>query len=546
MARRDYPSEATLNWTERQRQVLDLLARGKTNAEIAEILSVSLSGAKWHVSEVISKLAVQSREEAADYWRERNSVSARSNRALQAITGLLTLKTVGGGILAAVAGGVAVGAIIVAADRSGDDPAVAIDATPTHAPPVPTATSTPEGFVAEVPAPGWWRPPQDRPQPSDSTIETPCQTGWDEAVGYAYLEVPGNEYYWVVTPETFGNAGREFACVRHAGRVAYTWTQGKLLESEGGLVDGGGTFAVDPDASPSCGYSGPSGSMLGEDGPITLPIDCSVPLNIAYAIVDDGTPERYEALPLPTVLGFPRKAIVAGHQTSTGFWIEFFEADGTLVERREFTMPGQVPDPTATPLGAQVDVQPPEDPASLRPADALIGSSDAFVPEVDPPPWLTAQMGNDYPASFCAGNWDEAVGVASFTYGDDDFFFQVHPGTSGTFANPDRVCAQHFSRDGRQGGGSFDLVPDRGRRCGYGWGGPNPHWIECVAPARTSYAIIDDGTPDGVPARLLPTVIGVDLPVVLATHTTPDGSMRVYFYDENDVLIDAFERKHLP
>lgn len=37
-------------WTERQRQVLDLMARGRTNTEIAETLGLSLAGAKWHVS----------------------------------------------------------------------------------------------------------------------------------------------------------------------------------------------------------------------------------------------------------------------------------------------------------------------------------------------------------------------------------------------------------------------------------------------------------------------------------------------------------------
>jgi len=57
-------------WTPRQRQVLDLMARGKTNSEIGEALGISLAGAKWHVSEILSKLNSDSREEAAEYWRQ--------------------------------------------------------------------------------------------------------------------------------------------------------------------------------------------------------------------------------------------------------------------------------------------------------------------------------------------------------------------------------------------------------------------------------------------------------------------------------------------
>jgi DNA-binding CsgD family transcriptional regulator len=55
--------------TERQREVADLVARGLTNAQIAERLGISLDGAKWHVSEVIGRLGVTTREEAALAWR---------------------------------------------------------------------------------------------------------------------------------------------------------------------------------------------------------------------------------------------------------------------------------------------------------------------------------------------------------------------------------------------------------------------------------------------------------------------------------------------
>src|SRR5262245_39779119 len=58
--------------TARELEVLDLLRDGLTNREIAERLGISLAGAKFHVSEIISKLGVSGREEAA-LWRERLS-----------------------------------------------------------------------------------------------------------------------------------------------------------------------------------------------------------------------------------------------------------------------------------------------------------------------------------------------------------------------------------------------------------------------------------------------------------------------------------------
>lgn len=58
-------------WTPRRREVLALIAAGKTNGEIGEALGISLDGAKWRVGEILSKLNAHSGEEAADYWRGR-------------------------------------------------------------------------------------------------------------------------------------------------------------------------------------------------------------------------------------------------------------------------------------------------------------------------------------------------------------------------------------------------------------------------------------------------------------------------------------------
>jgi DNA-binding CsgD family transcriptional regulator len=51
--------------TPREWQVLDLLRRGLTNDQIASQLAISADTAKFHVSEILTKLGVQTRQEAA-------------------------------------------------------------------------------------------------------------------------------------------------------------------------------------------------------------------------------------------------------------------------------------------------------------------------------------------------------------------------------------------------------------------------------------------------------------------------------------------------
>jgi DNA-binding CsgD family transcriptional regulator len=55
--------------TPRQQEVLELLREGMTNREIAEKLDISTDGAKWHVSEILARIGVTSRDEAAR-WAE--------------------------------------------------------------------------------------------------------------------------------------------------------------------------------------------------------------------------------------------------------------------------------------------------------------------------------------------------------------------------------------------------------------------------------------------------------------------------------------------
>ncbi|MGH2626339.1 MAG: response regulator transcription factor, partial [Anaerolineales bacterium] len=91
-------------WTPRQREVLALIARGKTNTQIGEDLGISLDGAKWHVSEILSKLQADSREEAGEYWRRYNGLAPRFERIFRGIAGAVTTKWAAGTAAVAVAG----------------------------------------------------------------------------------------------------------------------------------------------------------------------------------------------------------------------------------------------------------------------------------------------------------------------------------------------------------------------------------------------------------------------------------------------------------
>jgi DNA-binding NarL/FixJ family response regulator len=60
--------------TERERKVLDLVASGLANREIATRLSISERTVKFHVSSVLSKLGAKNRTQAVRMARERGIV----------------------------------------------------------------------------------------------------------------------------------------------------------------------------------------------------------------------------------------------------------------------------------------------------------------------------------------------------------------------------------------------------------------------------------------------------------------------------------------
>jgi len=65
LSRSEPATQHAANLTRRERDVLNLIAMGKTNREIADTLSLTLSTVKTHVEHVIEKLRVSDRTQAA-------------------------------------------------------------------------------------------------------------------------------------------------------------------------------------------------------------------------------------------------------------------------------------------------------------------------------------------------------------------------------------------------------------------------------------------------------------------------------------------------
>lgn len=111
---RHYRTAGKDDLTPRQREVLQLVADGKTNPEIAEHLGITLDGAKFHIREILAKLEVDSREEAAEWWKAQRGIGTRVASFLRGLTPSGWLKpaaigaAVGGTTLALVAVGFAV------------------------------------------------------------------------------------------------------------------------------------------------------------------------------------------------------------------------------------------------------------------------------------------------------------------------------------------------------------------------------------------------------------------------------------------------------
>lgn len=89
--------------TPTQLRVLDLISEGKTNFEIGQALGLTLDGAKYHVSELLNKLGVDSREEAAAWWRSQQALARRLSGAMRSsVAKWSAVAAVGAGTVAAL------------------------------------------------------------------------------------------------------------------------------------------------------------------------------------------------------------------------------------------------------------------------------------------------------------------------------------------------------------------------------------------------------------------------------------------------------------
>ncbi|HEY8173665.1 MAG TPA: helix-turn-helix transcriptional regulator, partial [Dehalococcoidia bacterium] len=96
--------------TPREREVLDLVRVGRTNGEIAALLGISVAGVKYHVSEILGKLNVSDRTQAANWEPGARHGTARGMGGVPPMRWLpMNVVQAAASVVAVVAVGVGVG-----------------------------------------------------------------------------------------------------------------------------------------------------------------------------------------------------------------------------------------------------------------------------------------------------------------------------------------------------------------------------------------------------------------------------------------------------
>lgn len=131
---------AEIRLTQRQREVIELMAKGYTNSRIGEALGISLDGAKWHVSEILTVFDVDTREQAVRAWQEHSRPDRRFARAFRAIAPATAFRWLGGAAAVGVATGLAL-VVWTVLSNGGQDPAS----------PEPSSTPTVESSPTQEP-----------------------------------------------------------------------------------------------------------------------------------------------------------------------------------------------------------------------------------------------------------------------------------------------------------------------------------------------------------------------------------------------------------
>lgn len=125
--------------TPREQEVLSLVREGFTNEQIAARLGIGFETAKTHVAQIIGKLGVETREEAAAAWAARTRQPVL-RRIMGSVASISTLKIALIGTSAlAVAAVAGLGVAVLLQSGDGDE---SLSATPSSSP-APTASGAP-------------------------------------------------------------------------------------------------------------------------------------------------------------------------------------------------------------------------------------------------------------------------------------------------------------------------------------------------------------------------------------------------------------------
>ncbi len=131
--------------TPRQEEVVRLLARGLTNAEIADRLGLTLDGVKWHVREILGRYGVESREQAVEAWRSERKAGRRLRTFGAGLWAHAAVRWTGAVAVAGAGAAMAAGIVLPAEDTPPRQSAAAVTPTPT-----PDDPATNEGLTLRI------------------------------------------------------------------------------------------------------------------------------------------------------------------------------------------------------------------------------------------------------------------------------------------------------------------------------------------------------------------------------------------------------------
>ena len=107
--------------TPREQEVLEYLRRGLTNEQIAQTLGISESGARYHVSEILTKLGVSRREDAANWQDHQPNTRKRLRLLLPFLSAKVAIGSIALAALLLIA--IAFGVVVQALRQAPDDDA---------------------------------------------------------------------------------------------------------------------------------------------------------------------------------------------------------------------------------------------------------------------------------------------------------------------------------------------------------------------------------------------------------------------------------------